>query len=52
VAKFLQLEWVEQARWIQHKLERAGVIQCIERGAPHIEGKRGKSTLWRYLKSL
>ena len=52
VAKFLQLEWVEQARWIQHKLEKAGVIQCIERGAPHTEGKRGKSSVWRYLQPL
>jgi hypothetical protein len=50
-AKFLEQDWPEQARWVQHKLEKAGVIQCFERGAPHTEGKRGKSTLWRYLKS-
>jgi hypothetical protein len=52
IVQFAGLDWPEQARWIQHKLEKAGVIQCFERGAPHTEGKRGKSTLWRYRKPL
>ena len=31
---------------------KAGVIQCVDRGLPHVAGAKGKSTLWRYLRPL
>jgi hypothetical protein len=52
IAQFAGLRWPEQARWIQTVLEKAGVIQCVDRGLPHVAGAKGKSTLWRYLRPL
>jgi len=46
--EFLQLRWPEQANWQLHQLERLGVIKCVDRGAPNMKGKKGKSTMWRY----
>ena len=52
ITGFLQLKYPEQANWIQHQLEKADVIHCVGRGEPHRQGRRGKSTLWRYLRPL
>lgn len=52
LAEFLGLEWPEQARWIQRQLEKAEVIRCVKRGAPHTRGVKGRSTTWSYLKPL
>jgi Toprim domain-containing protein len=49
---WVPFRWPEQARLWQARLEKEGVIECAERGAPHVRGKRGKSTLWRYMKPL
>ena len=47
VAKFANLDHPEKAKRILFILEKAGVIQCVDRGAPHMPGKPGKSTIWR-----
>jgi hypothetical protein len=52
IVEYAALGWPQKAKWIQTVLERNGVIHCVERGAPHLEGKRGKSALWRYLQPL
>jgi hypothetical protein len=36
------------ANYLLHVLEEEGVIDCVERGAPHKRGEKGKSTMWRY----
>jgi hypothetical protein len=42
----------EQARRILFVLERRGVIECLERGAPRLPGKPGVSSIWRYKLSV
>jgi len=37
----LKLRWPKQARWLLHQLERLGVVECIDRGAPNMKGKKG-----------
>jgi len=34
--------------WMFRVLEEEGVIECVDRGAPNMKGKKGKSTMWRY----
>jgi hypothetical protein len=48
VARFADLTHPEQARRILFVLERRGVIECVVRGTPHLSGRPGKSTIWRY----
>lgn len=48
VVSFVPLRFAEQAKRIQHVLEKKGAVTCVERGAPHLPGKPGKSSVWRY----
>ena len=48
VQQFVNLRWPAQAHWLLHQLELNGVIECVDRGAPNLPGKKGKSTIWRY----
>jgi hypothetical protein len=48
VTRFAALEHPEKAKRLLLMLEKSGVIECVERGAPHLPGKPGKSSLWRY----
>jgi len=48
VQQFSNLRWPAQAHWLLHQLECNGVIECVDRGAPNIPGKKGKPTIWRY----
>src|SRR4029453_17857082 len=52
IVKFVPLCFAEQARRILFVLEQTGVIECVERGAPHVPGKPGKSSIWRYKRSM
>jgi hypothetical protein len=52
IVGFVPLRFGEQARRILFVLEETGVIQCVERGAPHMPGKPGKSSIWRYKRSM
>ena len=46
--EFLHFRWPEQANWLLHQLERNGVIECVDRGAPNTRGKKGKASMWLY----
>jgi hypothetical protein len=48
LVEFVPVRWPAQASWLLHVLERHGVIECVDRGAPNLSGKKGKSTVWRY----
>jgi hypothetical protein len=48
VKDFLNLRWPSQANWLLHELENEKVIECVDRGAPNTQGKKGKPTMWRY----
>jgi hypothetical protein len=53
VVSFVPLRFAEQGKRLLLVLEKAGVIECVERGSPHLPGKPGKSSVWRYhLKSV
>src|SRR5262249_36573071 len=52
IVRFVRLSPPEKAKRILLVLEQAGVIECVERGAPHTPGKRGKSSVWRYNGSM
>jgi hypothetical protein len=52
IVGFVPLRFAEQARRILFVLEQTGVIEYVERGAPHTPGKPGKSGVWRYKRSM
>jgi hypothetical protein len=52
IVAFVPLRFAEQARRILFVLEQTGVIECVQRGAPHVPGKPGKSSIWRYKRSM
>jgi hypothetical protein len=52
IVRFVPLRFAEQARRILFVLEQSKVIECVDRGAPHMPGKPGKATVWRYMKTL
>jgi hypothetical protein len=52
IVSFVPLRFAEQAKRILLVLEKAEVIECVERGAPHMPGKPGKSSIWRYKHSM
>jgi hypothetical protein len=52
IVAFVPLRFAEQARRILFVLEQTGVIECVQRGAPHMPGKPGKSSIWRYKRSM
>ena len=45
---FVPVRWRAQANYLLHVLEDEGVIECVDRGAPHNHGMKGKPTMWRY----
>jgi hypothetical protein len=49
VVEFLPVRWRSQACWLLHVLKNEKVMQCVDRGAPNLTGKKGKATLYRYL---
>ena len=51
IVRFVPLRFTEQARRIFFVLEESRVIECVDRGAPHMPGKPGKPTVWRYMKT-
>jgi hypothetical protein len=48
VQEFLHLRSPSSAHYLLHVLEKEGVIECIDRGAPNKAGKKGKATMWVY----
>jgi hypothetical protein len=52
IVRFLPLSHPEKAKRILLVLEQTGVIECVERGAPHMPGKPGKSSIWRYKRNM
>jgi hypothetical protein len=48
IVSFVPLRFAEQAKRVLLVLEKAGVIECVEHGSPHLAGKPGKSSVWRY----
>jgi Toprim-like len=52
VQRLFNLRWPVQATRLLQALEDEDVIKCVDRGAPHLPGKKGKPTLWRYLFSV
>jgi hypothetical protein len=48
IVNFVPLRFAEQAKRLLLALEKLGVVECVQRGAPHLPGKPGKSSLWRY----
>ena len=52
IVRFVPLRFAEQAKRILLLLEKATVIECVVRGAPHMPGKPGKSSLWRYRRNI
>jgi hypothetical protein len=48
IVSFVPLRFAEQGKRLLLVLEKAGVIECVERGSPHLPGKPGKSSVWRY----
>jgi hypothetical protein len=52
IVSFVPLRFAEQAKRILLLLEKATVIECVERGAPHMLGKPGKSSIWRYKRNM
>jgi hypothetical protein len=52
IVGFVPLRFAEQARRILFVLEQTGVIECVQRGAPHMPGKPGKSSIWHYKRSI
>lgn len=49
VQRLFNLRFPPQADRLLKALEEEGVIKSVDRGAPHLSGKRGKPTLWRFL---
>jgi hypothetical protein len=49
LVEFVPVRWPAQASWLLHVLERHKVVACVDRGAPNLPGRKGKSTVWRYL---
>jgi hypothetical protein len=52
IVRHVPLSHPEKAKRILFVLEKAGVIQSVERGAPHMPGKPGKSSIWRYKRRM